>query len=271
MPETATLPVAAARPEVNRHQMKSRFYVGAAVFVILLNMAGFLPSLIDQSRRVAPPTWLMTAHGALAAAWLLFFLVQTTLVASRRTPIHRRVGVAGPFIAFAMIAVGSMTVIDLSRRGYDLSGDLARAAGSAPGSPPLAREEFVATMLPPLLGFANFGILTGLGLAFRHRPAVHKRLMLLALGPLVVTPLIHLSGHVIGRWPGLYGPFLNLAVLITANALPFVVAAHDKVSDGRVHPISVWVPVLLIVETFGLIAVVMPSDGWRRLALWLVS
>ncbi len=269
MPETATLPVADARPEVNRHQMKSRFYVGAAVFVILLNMAGFLPSLIDQSRRVAPPTWLVTAHGALAGAWLLFFLIQTTLVATRRTAIHRRLGVAGPFIAFAMIAVGALTVIDLSRRGYDLSGDLARAA-FAPGSPPLAREEFAALMLPPLLGFANFGILTGLGLAFRHRPAVHKRLMVLALGLLVLTPLIHLSGHLIGRWPGLYAP-LNLGIFIAANALPFSVAVHDKVSDGRVHPISLWVPVLLIVETFGLIAVVMPSEAWRRLAMWLVS
>jgi len=270
MPETATLPVAAARPEVNRQQMKSRFYVGAAVFVILLNMAGFLPSLIDQSRRVGPPTWLVTAHGALAGAWLLFFLIQTTLVATRRTAIHRRLGVAGLFIAFAMIAIGSLTVIDLTRRGYDLSGDLARAA-FAPGSPPLAREDFAAAMLPPLLGFANFGILTGLGLAFRRRSAVHKRLILLALSPLVLTPLIHLSGHLIGRWPGLYGAPLNLAVLIAANALPFAVAVHDKVSDGRVHPISLWVPVLLIVETFALIAVVMPSDGWRRLAMWLVS
>ena len=269
MPETATLPVADARPEVKRHQMKSRFYVGAAAFVILLTVAGFAPSLIDQSRRVAPPTWLVTAHGALAGAWLLFFLIQATLVASRRTAIHRRLGVAGPFIAFAMIALGSLTVIDLTRRGYDLSGDLARAA-FAPGSPPLAREEFAALMLPPLLGFANFGILTGLGLGFRHRPAVHKRLMLLALGLLVLTPLLHLSGHLIGRWPGLYGA-LNLASLLAANALPFSVAVHDKVSDGRVHPISLWVPVLLIVETFGLIAVVMPSDGWRRLAMWLVS
>ena len=270
MSETATLPAAAVRPKVSHHDRKGRFYVGAAVFVILLNMAGFLPSLIDQSRRVAPPTWLVTAHGALAGAWLLFFLVQATLVATHRTAIHRRLGIAGAFIAVAMIAVGSLTVIDLTRRGYDLSGDLARAA-FAPGSPPLAREAFAAGMLPPLLGFANFGILTGLGLAFRRRPAVHKRLMLLALSPLVPTPLIHLSGHLIGRWPGLYGTPLNLAVLIAANALPFAVAAHDKISGGRVHPISLWVPVLLIIETFGLTAVVMPSDGWRRLAMWLVS
>jgi hypothetical protein len=94
--------------------------------------------------------------------------------------------------------------------------------------------------------------------------------MLLALGILVLTPLIHLSGHLLGRWPGLSGVPISLAFFI-ANALPLSVAVHDKVSDGRVHPISLWVPVLLIIETFGLIAVVMPSEGWRRLALWLVS
>jgi hypothetical protein len=47
------------------------------------------------------------------------------------------------------------------------------------------------------------------------------------------------------------------------------------VSLARDQRCAVWRtvlgPVLLIVETFGLIAVVMPSDGWRRLALWLVS
>ena len=64
----------------------------------------------------------------------------------------------------------------------------------------------------------------------------------------MLTPLIHLSGHLIGRWPGLYSA-LNLAILIAANALPFSVAVHDKVSDGRVHPISLWVPVLRIIET----------------------
>ena len=220
--------------------MKSRFYVGAAAFVILLNVAGFAPSLIDQSRRVAPPTWLVTAHGALAGAWLLFFLIQATLVASRRTAIHRRLGVAGPFIAFAMIAVGSNDGIDLARRGYDLSGDIARAAGPSLAS--ADGEERAVQMFPLLLAFANFGILTGLGLSFRHRPAVHKRLMLLTLGVLVLTPLIHLSGHLVGRWPGLCGAPLILAIFTAANALPFSVAVHDKVSDGRVHAISLWVP-----------------------------
>jgi hypothetical protein len=265
MPEATTLPVAVAGPEVNRHHGRGRFYVGAAVFVILLNVAGFLPSFIDQSRRVGQPTVLVSSHGALAGAWLLLFLIQAALAATGRMTLHRRLGVAGPFMAVAMIAVGSLMVIDMARRGHDLSGDIARVAVS-PGSPALAGEEFVAGIFPPLQAFANFGILAGLGLWFRHRPAVHKRLMLLALGPLVVTPLIHLSGHLIGRWPDLHSP-LNIAIPIVSNALLFAGAVYDKLSTGRVHPISWWVPVLLIVETFGLIGVVMPSDGWRRLAM----
>lgn len=269
MSPTATGPTAVVDAGVNRHAVKGRFYVGAAVFVILLNIAGFLPSLVDQSRRVAEPTLLVAVHGALAGAWLLLFLTQAILVTTRRMTLHRRLGVAGPFMAVAMIAVGTLTVVDLARRGHDLSGDLARVA-VPPGSPALGGEEFAVGIFPPLLGVANFGILTGLGLWFRKRPAVHKRLMLLALGPLVAPPLIHLSGHLIGRWPDLYSP-LTFAIPIVANALLFGPAVHDKLSSGRVHPISLWVPVLLIVETFGLTAVVMPSDEWRRFATWLVS
>jgi hypothetical protein len=248
---------------------RSRFYIGAAVFVILVNAAGFGPSLVDPSRRVESPTWLVTAHAAAASAWLLLFLAQVVLVAKRRTAVHRRIGAAGPFLALAFIALGSLTTIDMARRGYDLSGDLDRVA-VAPGSPALPREEYVASIFVALHEFANFGILTGLGLWLRTRPDVHKRLMLLALGSLVVTPVIHLSGHLIGRWPGLYGP-MNLAVFTIPNALLFASAVHDKLSRGRIHPVSLWVPVLLIVETFGLAAIVTPSAGWHRLAMWLVS
>jgi hypothetical protein len=59
------------------------------------------------------------------------------------------------FLAIAMIAIGSLTVIDRTRRGYDLSGDIARMA-VPPGSPALAREEFVVGIFPTLQSFANF-------------------------------------------------------------------------------------------------------------------
>ena len=256
--------------QVHRRPTRGRFYVGAAVLVILLNAAGFGPSFIDRSNRIGAPTWLVTAHGTVAGAWLLLFLAQAMLVATGRIKVHRRLGVAGAFIAFTVIAVGSLSVIDMARRGHDLSGDLGRVA-VAPGSPAPASEEYAAQRFPELQAFANFGILAALGLWFRHRPEIHKRLMLLALLQLaVLTPLIHLSGHLIGHWPGLYTP-LNIAIPIINISLLFAGAAHDKLSRGRIHPIFLWVPVLILVETLGLIAFVMPSAGWHQIAMWLVS
>jgi len=68
---------------------KSLFYVGAAIFVILLSMIGFGPSIIDQSRRNAPSTLLVIAHGIAVGRWLLLFLTQAILVATGRTAVHR--------------------------------------------------------------------------------------------------------------------------------------------------------------------------------------
>jgi uncharacterized membrane protein YozB (DUF420 family) len=245
------------------------FYIGAAVFMILLSAVGFGPSFIDTNKRNAPPTPIVLAHGIVAAAWLLLFLAQATLVATRRTALHRRIGKAAPIIAALMIVFGYITVIEFARRGYDLSGDLGRAP-LPPGIPPATGDQFVAGILAPLVGFVNFGILMAVGLWFRNRPEVHKRLMLLAVLSLSLTPLIHVSGNVVGRWPTTSG-ILGIAVPLVANLLLFIGAVHDKLSRGRIHPISIWVPILLIGELFGLVPIVMQSAPWRQMVLWLVA
>jgi hypothetical protein len=245
------------------------FYIGSGVFMLLLTAAGFGPSFIDPSKRNARPTTIVLAHGIVAAAWLLLFLAQATLVATRRTALHRRVGKAAPTVAALMIVFGYMTVMEFARRGYDLSGDLQRAP-LPPGIPPPTAEEFVAAILAPLLGFVNFGLLMAVGLWFRNRPEVHKRLMLLALVSLALTPIIHLSGNLAGRWPGLSG-ILSIAVPVAFILVLFTGAAHDKLSRGRIHPISVCVPILLLVELFALNPIVMQSATWRQFAGWLVA
>ena len=259
-----------ARIEQTRRVKVDRwFYIGAAVFMLLLSVTGFGPSFVEQGKRTAPPQTLVIAHGFVAAMWLLLFLAQATLIATRRTAVHRRMGRAAPLVAALMIVFGYVTVIEFARRGYDLSGDLQRAP-LPPGIPPPTPEEFVARILAPLLAFVNFGILTAVGLWFRNRPEVHKRLMLLALVSLALTPLIHLSGNVVGRWPSLSGG-LSIAVPAVFILVLFIGAVHDKLSRGRIHPISLWVPILLIVELFGLNPVVMESKTWGEFAEWLVA
>ena len=104
MPEQATVVMPPATTK-RQHRVDRWFYISAGLFMVLLSVVGFGPSIIDQSRRNAPPTPLVIAHSVVTGAWLLLFLTQATLVATRRTAVHRRTGMIGPFLAVAVIVV----------------------------------------------------------------------------------------------------------------------------------------------------------------------
>jgi hypothetical protein len=249
------------------HHSGRVFYVGAGLFVILLAIVGFGPSIIDPSRRNAALTPLVIAHGIVAGAWLILFVTQATLVLKRHVAIHRRLGLFGPVLAVVVMALGCMMLVEGGRRGYELSGDLGRAF-NPPASPPLSASESAAGLLPPLTGFFSFGVLVAAGLWYRHRPDVHKRLMLLALVPLAGEPFVHLVGHLAGHWPVLQGSILFFVPV--QLLLWFASAIHDKVSTGRIHPVSLWVPIVGLVWSNALNALVLPSTAWREIAEWLV-
>ena len=161
--------VGSPRKGCRRDQIGCWFYLAVALFMILLSFAGFSPSIADQSRRSALPTPQVVVHGALALAWLLLFLAQATLVATRRVPVHRRLGLVGPLVAVAMIVVGYVVTVNMVRRGYDLSGDLNRVL-LAPGAPPPP----AATISFPLAELLTFGSLVAAGLSYRHRPDIQS-------------------------------------------------------------------------------------------------
>jgi hypothetical protein len=245
----------------------SYFYLGAALLMILLNVLGFAPSLIDQSQRNAPPGTIVIAHGLFASAWLVLFLAQALFIRAGRISGHKRLGWAGPGVAFLLIATGVMAVLDFGRRGFDLSGDLGRFP---PPGGPQTREELVGGMSAPLLAFGLFGGLVGAGVWFRRRPEIHKRLMLLSLLSLGFTPLLHLGGRVLAYWPGLYGP-LVVAAPLTFVLILFSSAIHDRWSTGRIHPVSLWTPVFILSVVFGLAPIIAGSPWWQGVARWLTQ
>jgi hypothetical protein len=239
------------------------------VFSILLAFAGFGPSLIDHSRRFAPPSALYIAHGATALAWLALFLAQATLVARGRVALHRRLGWVGPVIAAAVIGLGVSIVIDGAFRQSDLSGDVARLV-LRPGAPPFTEAESIAGIWGPLGVLLNFSILVAAGLLLRHRPEVHKRLMVFSLVPLGLESILHLSGTLVGRVPVaqsvLQGFWVTASLLLLA-ALPI----YDKVSKGRIHPASVWITVLFVGWTVLANAVIFRSAQAFKLASWILQ
>jgi hypothetical protein len=116
----------------------------------------------------------------------------------------------------------------------------------------------------------TFSLLVAAGILFRHRAELHRRLMVFALMPLVVESLLHLSGTLVGRIPLSRGT-LAIGFLIIALAVHFIPAVHDKVTRGRIHPASIWIPLLIIVWSVVLNAVVAPSALAIKVGSWLLK
>lgn len=161
---------------------------------------------------------LFHVHGLLFTLWMVLLVVQTGLVASRRTDVHRRLGVAGGVLAALMtVAAIAMTL------------DAARRSAAAP------TEEALAFVIVPFFTIIVFPVLVGMALLYRHAPAVHKRLMLIATLELVTAG--------VGRIPG--AGSVPLFFILTDIGL-VALLAYDLISRGRPHPATVWGGLFLI-------------------------
>jgi hypothetical protein len=238
------------------------FPVTVALTLILLNAVAFAPSLVDASRRNAPLplTPLVSLHAVVSVAWLLLFLAQTTLVATSRVTTHRRVGIAGAALSLAVVVLGVLVVMAQARRGFDLSGDISRLPLPT-GVDGLSAT--VALLFFPL----QFGAFVGAALCFRRRPRTHKRLMLFAaLAGMTPTPVAHLIGHWVGPQPW-------ADALFPLSGLFFVslIAVYERVTAGRVHPVTLWLGALVVAMERVLTLGVQRSEAWRSFAQWLVE
>ena len=111
---------------VNRKTDRLFFTAMALASVVTLYL-GFLPSYFNRSPQLAALTPLYQLHGALFTAWIALLVVQTTLVAGRRTDLHRMLGVAGAVLALVVLVVGvAVSIETLRRNGGPPGGDHTR-------------------------------------------------------------------------------------------------------------------------------------------------
>ena len=216
-----------------------------AVALALTALVGFGPSyfLRPVFRPTTTLTPLMHVHGLLFGAWTLLLVVQTTLVAARRTDLHRRLGVASVVLALLMLGAGGLLAMSSARQGV-------APAGMDPVT-------FLAIPLGALAMFAGF---FGAAIMLRRRPAVHKRLMLLATIS-IITPAIARLWFVHQRPPIALG-LTNLFVLVAIG--------HDWWRDRRVHPIYIWGGLVILLS--GPLRIAIGStDLWHAFARMLLG
>src|SRR5215469_12462510 len=110
------------------------FYSGMAIAMAVIVFIGFartyyLSAYFGTHGTIGggPFSTIVRVHAMLFTTWVLLFLAQTSLVATHRVAIHRRLGLAVGVVAAIMIMVGTAIARDLARRG-----------GAPPGIDPLA-------------------------------------------------------------------------------------------------------------------------------------
>jgi hypothetical protein len=221
-----------------------RFFTAMAIVAAITVFAGFAPTYFLKGAFGAPALPLLVhVHGLLFTSWILLFVTQTSLVAVRRTDIHRRLGILGAVLASAMVVVGLMTAIAAARRG-----------ASPAGGPPAL--QFLVIPFGDILVFAS---LIGTGLYFRRQPQIHKRLLLLATISLLTAAIARLP-HVLPAGPL---AFFGLTDLFVVACL-----AYDLVVRGRIHPAFIWGGLLLVLSQ-PLRLLLAGTDAWLAFATWL--
>jgi len=251
--DSASLPRAGklVSPRVVQRRRDDRFYTAMGIVAFLVAMIGFSNSLAGAVTGSKTFTRLVHFHGALFGSWLVFFILQTRLVASGRIAIHRRLGVLGAVLALSMLVVGFRTAIVAARHGYDLD----------------HRNDPLGFMIFPLGDLLSFALLVGAALWFRKRPMAHKRLMLMAtVGAMLNAPLAHL----ISTTPALVAITAPI-ILVPMILLLFASAAYDKLTLGKIHPVSLWVALALFVWGNLRAVAIRPTAAWHAFAGWLIG
>lgn len=209
---------------VARRRSDHMFFVGMAVAICFTVVVAFTSSLLrtDLANQLVS-TWVK-AHVLTFSSWILLFFTQTVLVASHRTDLHRRLGVAGAILAGLMIAVTIEVTFEAVRQGR-----------SVLTMPPL--EAFIFYTVPHV-DIILFAVLVTAALLFRAKPETHKRLMLLAT--------IALLDAVADRLPiiwrgGRNAHFLVQDLLVAAGII------YDLMSRGRVNPAYIWGGLLILI------------------------
>ena len=200
---------------------RSRFFTTMAVLLLVIVFVGFAPSFylkIFFETRELP--WYVHLHGAVLTAWFTLFLVQTLLVATRRTPTHRRLGTLAGVAAVLLVLTTIFLILNLE------------ASLTARGRTP--KEPIEMVVLGDLAALTGFSILISVGISFRHRPALHKRAMLLAFIALVGPALARIARFPVFAEVGL------AFVPVTHSSLMLAIWVHDLFADKRVHATTAW-------------------------------
>lgn len=228
--------------------MNRRWYTWFAVGAFTILFAGFAHSYYLRflfEPRSLP--LLLHLHGLLFTAWFVLFFVQSRLVARHRIDLHRKLGVAGAFLAPLCTCVAIRVSFNAGRRAF-LANPTALAHFARP-----AAMDFGTSLL--------FLVLVAFALSLRRRPEIHKRLMVLACCSIFLPAL--------GRIPFLFDAIGLWGLVAVTEVPPLACILYDTIKQRRLHPAFGWAGAVLL-ASFPALMLLGSSDSWSGFLLWLL-
>lgn len=213
MESTETLPIGKSRPNAAVAQVCERFfYSGSAALLFIFMLWGFhlffLHGRAYPGRPLTPPIRpVLIAHGVGMTAWMILFIVQPLLIATKNVRIHMKLGLFGAGLAAAVTVLGIQVAIGAARvNPVEL-----KLWGLAP-------KQFLMVSSSAIVLFAIFATI---GILKRKKSNVHRPMMLLAslsiLPPSLdrITAIHNLfEGTVLGSLFGAYASSLVVGLAL---------------------------------------------------------
>jgi hypothetical protein len=227
-----------------------------AVMIALLwfgLLSGFVPEVMKglaEGTSYVPVTHL---HAASAVGWMILLSWQALAVRSNNVARHRRTGRRfGPWLA-AIVTVSALATVWMADRAK------------------IAASDFDPRRLSFQIGhIIPFAVLSGVALRRTDRPALHKRLQLLAVVAILDTGW--------SRWLGPNileltdrGPLGQMLARFPLTwALLAALAVYDLRTRGRLHPAFLPALALILVTEIGA-CIVFFAPWWPQTALWMLG
>ncbi len=155
---------------------QDRFYFYSFIAMTILCLGGFVPSFFLRPQFFAEPlpVW-MHIHGVLFTLWYFVAIAQAWLILKNKQILHRELGVIAAMIVVSGFILTFVAVAYLTANGQHVTGG--------------AGFNIILT--------SAFTCCVAVGVYFRRKPEIHKRLMLLATALLTVPGFDRLIRNIV--------------------------------------------------------------------------
>jgi cytochrome bd-type quinol oxidase subunit 2 len=209
-----------AASATDRKASERKFYSRMAILLVVVVFLGFAPSFYlrdvvppyPRPNPTLPPSVMF--HGLMFTLWMALLVLQTQLVATRRTETHMKLGKATMLVAIALLPIMYVTAVwAVPRHSH----------------PPFTDDLNWTTI--PLAVIPAFGFLVYEAWRRRKQSQWHKRLMLGAT-------IIFAAGPGFSRIPLAPPTFWGFTIQLLGGTLLLYLPLFiwDRRTEGKVHP-----------------------------------